>query len=257
MFFKTLRLFIISLTFIAVMSPTYAKQAEKNDGLARVALITAKNGHEQDLENAIVKYHKYVANKKGSWRYQWFSIETGPHTGKYVARSGSHNWADFDAKHDWDEAAGKKFNELVAPYIANAQISITRSNDKVGLWPDSMKGYNYYLLSRWHIKSGQDEAFNEGLKKVDGILKKGGWPNYYAFVNTVSGGHGNSTLLVSPRKNFADMAPKEPKFTDILNKEMGDKEATAFLKEWGKTYKTGDYWMIRYMPEQSNYGDKK
>ena len=257
MFSKILRIFIISLTFLAVMSSTQAKDIEKNDQLARVALITAKDGHDKALEDAIVKYHKFVSNKKGSWRYDWFSIETGPDTGKYIARSGSHNWADFDAEHDWDKEAGEKFNKWVAPHIADFKVSITQTDMKVGKWPKDIKGYNYFLLSKWHIKSGKSEAFKEGLKKVDGILKEGGWPNYYSFVDTVSGGHGNTKLLVSPRKNFADMGPKEPKFMDILKKAMGEKEAGTFMKEWGMTYKNGDYWMVKHLPRHSDYGDKK
>ena len=57
----------------------------------------------------------------------------------------------------------------------------------------------------------------------------GGWPNYFAFIIPVSGGKGGQTTLVSPRKNFADMAPKEPGFIDIMNKSMSEEETKAFL----------------------------
>ena len=43
--------------------------------------------------------------------------------------------------------------------------------------------------------------------------------------------------IVSPRKNFADMAPKEPAFMDIMKKAMGDEEAQAFMSDWGSTFK--------------------
>jgi len=257
MLFKILRLFFVSLTFLAVMSPSFAEEVEKNDQLARVVLITAKDGQDKALEDAIVKYHKFMSKKKGSWRYEWYSIETGPDTGKYIARTGSHNWADFDATHDWDKEASEKFTKWVVPHIADTKISLTRTDMEVGIWPEDSSDYNYVLLSKWHIKSGEDKAFKEGLKKIDSILKEGGWPNYYAFIDTISGGHGNTRLMASPRKNFADMAPKEPKFNDILQKAMGEKEAKEFLDKWGSTYKTGDYWMIKYLPRLSDYGDRK
>jgi len=93
------------------------------------------------------------------------------------------------------------------------------------------------------------------LKKVDKILKENDFPNYYSFVDNISGGYGNSVVLVSPRKSFADMAPKEPSFRDIMNKAMGEEETKAFLAEWAKTYKVGQNSLLKYMAEQSDYGD--
>ena len=235
----------------------WRRTKEKNDGLARVALITAKDGQGKALEEAIVKYHHFMGSKEGALRYQWYSIETGQDTGKYIARSGGHNWADFDAEHDWDKEAGAKFASLVQPHIANAVVTITPNDDELGIWPESLEGYEYFSVSRWHIKPGQGTAFSEGLKKIDAVLKAGNFPSYYNFINTVSGGNGNTVLLVSPKKSFADMAPKEPSFMEVMNKAMGEEETAAFLADWGSTYKSGENMLLRHMAEQSDYGDGK
>lgn len=248
---------IVALTLLSSMSIAIAQDKEKNDRLARVALITAKDGQAKALEDAIVKYHHFMGKKEGSLRYQWYSIVTGEDTGKYIARSGGHNWADFDAKHDWDEESGAKFASLVQPHIANAVVTITQSDDELGIWPDSLEGYEYYSVTRWHVKPGHGAAFSEGLKKIDKVLKAGGFPTYYSFIDTVSGGSGNTTTLVSPRKSFADMAPKEPSFMEIMGKAMGEDEAKAFLADWSKTYKSGGNMLLRHMAEQSDYGDGK
>jgi len=257
MHFKKILIMAAALAMLASMSIAFAQDEEKNDGLARVALITAKDGHNKALEEAIVKYHHFMGSKEGAMRYDWFAIETGQDTGKYIARSGGHNWADFDAEHDWDEEAGEKFASLVQPHIANAVITITRWNDEVGIWPESNEGYEYYSVTRWHIKPGHGNAFSEGLKKVDATLKAGGFPTYYGFIDTVSGGKGNTVTLVSPRKNFADMAPKEPSFMDVMNKAMGEEETKTFMADWAKTYKSGENMLLRHMAEQSDYGDAK
>ncbi|NNK03155.1 MAG: hypothetical protein HKP21_01280 [Xanthomonadales bacterium] len=125
------------------------------------------------------------------------------------------------------------------------------------MWPESLEGYQYYSATRWHIKPGHNNAFWEGLKKVDAILKENGWPNYYSFIDTVSGGYGNSVMIVSPRKSYADMAPKEPSFMDIMNKVMGEEETEAFMAEWATTYKSGANMLLKHMPEQSDYGHDK
>jgi hypothetical protein len=257
MHFKKILIMTAALTLLGSMSLAVAQDEEKNDGLARVAVITAKDGHNQKLEEAIVKYHHFMGDKEGAMHYNWYSIETGEDTGKYIARSGGHNWADFDAKHDWNEEAGAKFNEWVAPHIEDVVVTMTKTNQDIGIWPDSLEGYQYYSATVWYIKPGHNNAFWEGLKKIDGILKENDWPSYYSFIDTVSGGYGNSVMIVTPRKNFADMAPKEPSFMDIMNKVMGEEETEAFMSEWAMTYKSGNNMLLRYMPEQSDYGHDK
>jgi len=257
MHFKKLLITVAALAMLGSMTIAVAQDEEKNDGLARVAVITAKDGHNKALEEAIVEYHHFMGKKEGAMRYQWYSVVTGQDTGKYIARSGGHNWADFDAEHDWDDESGAKFAELVQPHIASAVVTITREDDEVGRWPESMEGYEYFSVTRWHINPGHGNDFSEGLKKIDAALKAGGFPGYYAFIDTVSGGVGNTVMLVSPRKNFADMAPKEPSFMDIMNKAMGEEEMKTFMSEWSATYKPGENMLLRHMAEQSDYGDGK
>ena len=92
---------------------------------------------------------------------------------------------------------------------------------------------------------------------IDKTLKEGGFPTCYAFTYPISGGTGNQTTRVSPRKNFADMAPKEPSFIDVMNKAMGEEETKVFLAEWSQTYKAGSNSLLRHRPKLSDYGDKK
>jgi len=257
MHFKKTLILVAVLAMLGGMSIAVAQDAEENDGLARVALITAKDGQAKALEEAIVKYHHFMGTKEGAMRYNWYSIVTGEDTGKYIARTGSHNWADFDAEHDWDDESAAKFASMVQPHIASVVVTYTKNDKELGIWPDSLEGYEYYSVTRWHILPGQGTAFREGLKKIDATLKANGFPSYYAFINTVSGGHGNTITLVSPKKNFADMAPKEPSFMEIMNKAMGEEETKALMDDWGKTFKSGDNFLLHYMAEQSDYGDAK
>ena len=245
----------MTLVLISTIPYAVAQDEEANDGIAQIVLITAKDGHAKALEEAITAYHHYVADKEGAFRWQWYSILTGPETGKYVARTGGHNWGDLDATHDWDDEVGDKFASDVQPHIASAEVIIRRTKDDVGIWPDSLDDYPYFSVTTWHIKQDQGKAFNDGLKKIDAALKEGGFPVYYTFSSAVSGGKGEQVNLVIPRKSFADMAPKEPSFDDIMNKAMGEEGAAAFLAEWSQTYYTGQNRLIKYRPKLSDYGD--
>ncbi len=253
--FKKILMMLLFLALIGNISFAVAQDEEENEGIAQVVLITPKNGEAKALEDAITAYHHYVADKEGAFRWQWFAILTGPDTGSYIARTGSHDWADFDATHDWDEEAAANFASNVQPHIDSVTATMTRTDRDLGIWPDSLDGYNYFSVTRWTIKQGKDAAFKEGLKKIDATLKEGGWPTHYGFNYPVSGGKGNQITLVSPRKNFADMAPKEPEFIDVLNSAMGEEEAGAFLSEWRKTYYAGQNLLVKLRPKLSDYGD--
>jgi hypothetical protein len=231
-------------------------QAQENDGVATVVTITAKSGHEKELVEAITNYHHWVAKHDGHFEYNWYEIETGPDTGKYIARSGDHNWSDFDAEYDWQDEAGENFAANVAPHIEGATRVITVEMDDFSHWPESFEGYTHFQVEDWYIKNGQYGNFRQGLKKISDTLKAGNFPGYWGFVSVASGGHGNQVTLVTANKGWSDMAEKDPSFFDIMSEALGGpEEFQAFMGDWGATFKTGRSQMVSLMPEASDYGN--
>jgi hypothetical protein len=249
---------VVLILLLSLISFVPAQAAEdENEGIAQVVLITPKAGHEQSLVDAITDYHHWIASKAGHSKYQWYEILTGPDTGKYIARSGNHNWSDFDAEHDWDEEAGLQFVTNVAPHIDGIQRSITRNMDDLSNWPEDMTGYTHYQVEQWYVQNGQNGAFRRGLKKIVDTLKAGNFPNYWGFVSVESGGHGNQISLVSANKGWSDMTESDPSFFDLMSKELGgEEEFGKFMSQWGATFKMGKNQMVRFMPKASDYGDK-
>jgi len=245
------------MALLVSMSSAVAQDTEKKTDVAQIALITAKEGQGKALEAAIVEYHHFMATKPGSMRWRWFSVVTGKNTGKYLVRTGNHDWADFDAEHDWDDESDAKFASLISPHIASVAASFTLTDDKLGIWPDNLAEYKLFSVTRWYVRPGRYGDFMKGLTKIDTILKENKFPYPYAVIHNVSGADGNLVSLVIPYKNYADMAPKQPDYMDVMNKAMGDEEAAAFMDEWGSSFKTGDNFLLRYLPEQSDYGDAK
>lgn len=252
---KTLRLAIVcALTFCFWLIPA---QAQETEGVATGVLITPKAGQDEALIKAITEYHHWVAQFDGHMEYTWFEILTGPHTGKYFARSGNHNWADFDAEYDWQAEADKVFGSSIAPYIENAERMMTEEMKEYSHWPESFDGYTHFWVENWYIKNGHGAQFRKHLKKIVETLKANGFPNYWGFFSVQSGGYGGQIQLVSANKGFTDMADTEPSFYDIMSKELGGDEAfEKFMADWGSTFKTGKNWTVKRMPEASDYGNK-
>ena len=231
-------------------------QAQDNDGIATVVTITPKAGHEKALVKAITDYHHWVAKHEGHFEYTWYEILTGPDSGKYIARSGGHNWSDFDAEFDWQKEAGENFEANVAPHIENATNIMTQEMDEFSNWPESFEGYTHFQVEDWYVKNGQYGKFRRGLKKISETLKAGKFPGYWGFISVVSGGHGQQVTLVTAHKGWTDMADKDPSFFDVMSEALGGAEPfDAFMSDWGATFKSGRSQMVSLMPEASDYGN--
>ena len=231
-------------------------QAQESDGAAELVLITPKAGQGPALEAAIAEYHHWVASKPGAWRYTWFQIETGPDTGKYIARSGGHNWADFDEDFDWEAEADAKFAADVLPLIEHSERWLSRQMADLSNMPEDMRGYTLFRVTNWYVKSGQFGKFNAGLEKIHKTLSEGGFKPHYGFAEMVSGGNANGISLVIPMKGYADFKDPQPSFFDVMSEALGGPEEFAqFMSDWGSTYEDGDSILVRYLPEASDYGD--
>ncbi|MEE8496298.1 MAG: hypothetical protein V3S21_07450 [Xanthomonadales bacterium] len=242
------------LSLIAIV-PVQAAE-EENDGIAQVILITPKAGQEEALVKAITDYHHWVADKQGHSTYNWYEILTGPDTGKYIARSGGHNWSDFDAEYDWQEEAGQLFKTNVAPHIESAQRTVTKDMDDFSHWPENFEGYTHFQVEDWYVKGGQYGNFRKGLKKITDALKSANFGSYFGFSSVESGGRGNKITLVSPKKGWSGMKSSDPSFLDIMTKTLGgEEEFNNFMSEWGATFKIGHNRMVRFMPGASDYNN--
>ncbi len=253
---KKLCYLLAAVWLFAITAPVVAQDEADNEGIAIVVVIEPKDGHDAALREAVTSYHHWIADKEGAMRYQWYSILTGPDTGSYIARSGDHNWADFDNTADWRSEGAEKFAAEIQPHIEDVQVMYTMEESDWGIWPENIGDYRLFQISHWWVKPGHNQAFRDGVARIDATLKAGGFPNFYAFSRVVSGSHGNHIVIASPRKNYADMSPKSPSFMEVMGAAMGgEDEVQAFMAEWSQTYKAGDNYLIQLQPELSDYGD--
>jgi hypothetical protein len=253
---KKLNLLLCCLAITVLgMLPAQAQEAD-NEGIAREVHITPKEGHDEALIKAITEYHLWVAKFEGHHEYQWYKILTGPDTGNYIARTPNHNWADFDAEHEWQKEAGEVFDKNVAPHIQNMEMRMTKEMREFNHWPESFDDYTHFQVENWYIHNGQNGKFRRGLKKIVDTLKAADYPYYWGFFSIQSGAQGNQVQIVGAHKGWSDMSETDPSFYDVMSAELGGQEAfDAFMSEWSATFKTGSNQMVRYMPGASDYGN--
>lgn len=230
--------------------------AQEQGNIGTLVKITPKKGHDDELIEAITDYHKWIADKEGAMRYNWYKVLTGPDTGLYYAWSGGHDWKDFDADYEWESEAGKMMRDKVMPHVEDMDRMMARTMNDWSNWPENWDGYTHFHLTDWYVNSGQNGAFRKGLVKIVETLKAGGYSEHWGFHWMESGTRGNHLVVVSPTKGWAGMAEPEKTFYDIVSKELGGEEAfEAFMSDWGATFKAGASMTVEYMPEASDYGD--
>ena len=248
---------IVGLCALLCLAWAAPLAAGENEGIATVVRIVPKPGHEETLVRSITDYHHWMAHFEGHMEYTWYEVLTGPDTGAYIARSGNHNWADFDAEYDWQKEADEVFARNVAPNIDHAQRMMTSNLDDVSHWPESFDGYTHYQLEQWQVNNGQYGKFMRGLKKIVDALKANGSKDHWGFISVVSGGNSNQIELITPLKGWAGMSEEEPTFLDIMTRVLGGADAMdAFMMDWGSTFQIGQKFTIRYLPEASDYGSQ-
>jgi hypothetical protein len=255
---KTFKLTLAIVAFALLWCiPLQADEHESKESIGTGVLITPKEGHEEALIKAITDYHLWVANFEGHMRFNWYSILTGPDTGKYIAYSGGHSWADFDAEYDWQKEAGEVFEQNVAPHIESMERWMSSEMTEMSHWPDSWEGYTMFTIEHWYVKNGHYGPFRQGLKRIVETLKAGGYTGYWGFSSNASGGYGNQITIISPKKGWSDMAEKDPSFYDIMSKELGGEDQfQEFMSNWASTFKTGKNYTLKYLAGASDYGDE-
>ena len=240
---------VLAMSLISAFSLLQAQ--EENADVAMLWSVSAVDGKDAEFEAAVKAFHKFMADKEGHWNWEWYSVLTGENTGAYLARSGGHNWADLDVDNDWDDEVNAYFAENLAPLIASATRNITVGEDEVVNWPENLDEYNYFRLTNWQIKQGQGGAFETSLKKVHAALQEGGWGGYYYFAYNSSGARSGSLVLVTPHKNWADMAEKEPSFFSVVNGVLGEEDAQATLDAFSETYRAGNVTTLHWRKDMT------
>jgi hypothetical protein len=246
------KLLILSIALLWLLPAA----AQDSENIGTLVKITPKDGHDDALIEAITEYHKWIADKEGAMRYNWYRVLTGPDTGLYYAWSGGHDWKDFDAEYDWQDDASEMMGDKVMPHVADMDRMMAKTMNDWSHWPEDWDGYDLVHVTDWYVKNGQYGAFRKGLMRIVKALKAGGTKNYWGFHSMESGSHAGHLVLVSPTKGWAGMSETEPTFYDIMVKDLGSEEAfETFMADWGSTFKQGATETLRWMPDASDYGD--
>lgn len=228
-------------------------EAEPN--LSSVWVFAPKQGMGAEFEAAVKEHVAFREANGDSRAWQMYSVAVGDKIGIYQVRACCFDWADQDAyvAENADKGFGAHFNETVGPYVDHTHHYFDENDWENSAWPDDLDGYQFYGVTTWTWKEDADPAVSEIRKEMSQMAIESGWgdENYWLWHTRVGGKP--ILMIVSPYKNYADMAPPEKDFVEVLVEHSGKsaEEIGSMFQAFGSGFSSSEYTVWQHRPDLS------
>ena len=240
--------FLVVLSLLLLALPVLAQEEEGT--IARIVFFRAKPGMQQQLEEGLKKHMAWHKAQNDPWAWAVWSYISGEETGMYGGGSFGHKWEDFDNPPVDLAAHRADLVENILPYVApGRQWRFYQFLPKVSKPLGTPAAMSKIVVLR--VRFGKSAEFASLIKKFHEAIEKTNWPEHYGWYRLVNGGPGPEYVLVLPRENWASLKGPEKSFPAMLAEAVGQEEAAALLKRWGKVIKSESSTLTRNRPDLS------
>ncbi len=217
---------------ILAIGLTLAPGQLRAQNLAQVWTLKPTPGSGAGFEAALRQHMEWRKANGETWNWTMYQIVTGPNQGDYVARSGGHTWADFDAYDaGFGPEGGLNYGATVSPLTASASMTVSITDTTKARLPEDVDEYNLLNVITWTLVPGRGRAFREVVDKYHAAITEADAPFYYVFVNPIAGSTGPSITGVFFEKNWAGFAPSDPTLAEIMTEKYGEEEFEAIQEQ--------------------------
>lgn len=243
----------LSLLLFILITPFAVFADNHEEVIADVWVMTPKAGHEMKFEEAM-KVH--VAHRKANGDNRQWNVwrpVTGDDMNAYYVRSCCDTWA---AQDEYVKVASKlsdHFNETVGPHVESFRHNFSAMDSENSNWGDG-KGVTMVGVTTFYSKPGMGAVRSATVKQMSDLAKEKGWPRNWSWAYPIGGK--SRMMLVTPFKNYADMAPLEESFGKFATKHIGEEATEKMFADWGSTMKGSSYKIYRHVKDLSTPADK-
>jgi hypothetical protein len=217
--------------FVVAASPVFAQQPPA-ETVTQVIRQKPKPGMEAQYEAGRKKHMAWHKAQKDPWAWNVYEITTGPDTGGYLIASGNHSWADIDTwtgKHGAADTADSASS--IGPNSVSAEVSYWVQMNGISRPPPAGSQAPMLTLTVYYTKPGHDAAFTASVGKLQKMLETAKFPLHSVWYRLASGGEMPAYAVVTPRVNFAAMAPT-PSLLEVVTKQVGEAETQKLSDEF-------------------------
>ena len=218
---------------------------EKAPALADVWIFVPKADMNDEFEAAMKDYFVWRAEMDDSRDWEAYVPVISHSMNRYMYRNCCFDWADQDTygAEAQEKGYGDKFNEMVGPYVDHTHRYLEEFDYDNSYWDQDGDQGPYYGVTTWSTAGGPAPEAYAARIKLSQMAIENGWAsedNQWLWHYRIGGSP--QMMIVSPFSNWADMAPPEENFRDMLVEAMGDEaEVDALFADFAKGKKEIDY----------------
>ncbi len=242
---------VISALIATLLLPLglLADDHEERGKLADVWLMKAKAGMEEEFAAAAKEHMALRAEKGDSRQWEAYRSVVGDHIDLVQYRACCYDWADLDG---YDEESAEKgfdqhWGENVDQYVDHYHHYIETMDWENSHWPDGERTDGpYHGVTTWTYKMGAGSASNDAMEEISRIAKEVGWGDNNEWLWHSRVGGKPMLMIVNSNANYAEMAPPEKSFFEVLSEHLGSEEkAQALFDKFGSGFTGSSYtiWM--------------
>lgn len=225
-------LLYFGLTAISVMADDHKDKGADKEMLAEMWIMVPKEGKQEALEQALKEHVKFRKSKNDPREWHAYVPVLGNKLNRLAVRANQFTWADMDSHDEWatKEGISENWQQTADQYVDHYHHYLAVEDHENSHWGPDVE-YKYVGVTSYQPKLGHGSAISDDLKTMAAAARAEKWPYNWAFSWAV-GGEGELSLAV-PYKNWAEMAPPEQKFMEILASHMGSEdEAKTLMERW-------------------------
>jgi hypothetical protein len=242
-----IRLAITVLMSLTLLSPLSFADDHTKEVLSETWSMTPKEGMAGDMQDGMTKHGKFRDTLKETREWRMYTPVLGNRLDTLAVRSFGFGWEDLDKFREWSAKndSQKNFNENVDPYVHSYGHYLAIVDTKNSNWGPQVE-YNFVGVTSYMVKIGHRQMMEADKKILSDAAKSKDWAMNFMWEESVSG-HDLMQLAV-PYKNWADMAPPETAFAEMLAKHLGSEaQAKEVLERWSTHFSSISYdiWALR------------
>ena len=239
----------VAFLSLSLLIPNAMAESKSPEILAESWVMTPKSDKVGDFQQALKDHSKHRAELKDPRKWDLYSQVLGNNMDTVIARSFGFSWADMDAYASWsqDKNPGQHFNDAVMPKLSNLGHYLSVIDDANSHWGPEVT-FRYVGVSSYNVKQGHQGAMEKDIKLFSDVAKANNWPYNWSWSDSVTGGA--EVYLAVPYQNWAEMAPPDETFAELLDKHFGDETKTEeTLQRWDSHFESLDYDVYALRPD--------
>ena len=242
---------VVAAVIASILLPLagLADSHEEPAPLADVWIIAPKQGMEREFAAAMKEHIAMRAAKGDSRSYEGYRAILGDNINIFQFRSCCYQWADLDGygAESEEKGFGEHWAQNVAQYVDHAHHYFERMDWENSHWPDGERTDGpYFGVTTWTIKMGAGSGPSEAMKEMSRLAKEVGWSDDNEWLWHSRVGGKPMLMIVNSNANYAEMAPPDKSFFEVVSEHMGsEEEAQAMFDKFSSGFTGSSYtiWM--------------